>query len=113
MKRILSLLAGMAFVFTVGFVLADDSMTETKDNGDKIIRNDDLSHIDINQDRATVNQMPAESGAGGSAAGGIGGDSNTMKNESDSTKAPVEKTPVEPGTEGSGAGGTDTYSPGY
>ncbi len=113
MKRILSLLAGVALVLTAGFVFADDSATWTKDNGDKIIRNDDLSHIDINQDRATINQMPAESGAGGSAAGGMSGDSGTMKNDSESTKAPVGKTPVEPGAEGSGAGGTDTYSPSY
>jgi hypothetical protein len=110
MKKILSLLSGMAIVLTFGMALAEDNTTQTKGSGDitirDMIRDDDLPRINLDKDRATVNQMPAETGAGGSAAGGVSGESDDMFKDIEQLKTPVDvdKAPAE---EGSGAGGTN------
>jgi len=71
MKKILSLITGIAFVFTFGLAYAEDSVTDTKKTNDKVVHNDDLLHIKLDPDRATVNQMLSESIAEGSATGGV------------------------------------------
>ncbi len=103
MKRILTLLAGAAMVLTAGFAYAEESLPGSGDPGDKMIKNEDLSHIQLDQDKATLNQMPSE--AEGSAAGGMSTDSESMGTEMDQGKTPADKGAAEPGTEGQGAGG--------
>lgn len=71
MKKILSLITGIAFVLSFGLAYTEDSVTDTKKTNDKVVRNDDLLHIKLDPDRATVNQMLSESIAEGSAAGGV------------------------------------------
>ncbi len=90
MKKILSLLMGMAFVLAFGLVYAEDSVTETKDANDKMIRNDDLLHLKLDPDRATVNQMPSEFNAEGSAAGGIQSEPDGMGTDIEQGKAPAD-----------------------
>jgi hypothetical protein len=106
MKKLLSLLSGMAIALSFGVALAEDNTTQTKDPGSvtirDMIRDDDLPRINLDKDRATVNRVPAENGAGGSAAGGISGESDLF-NELEQMKTPVEEVPAEQGT---GAGGT-------
>ncbi len=107
MKIILSLLAGTAFVLASGLAYAEDSVSSgIEDTNDNTIRNEDLSHIQLDPDRATLNQMPAESEMEGSAAGGMNVDADSMGTEIDQGKTPVDKIPAESGVEGQGAGGT-------
>jgi hypothetical protein len=110
MKKLLSLISGMAIVLTFGVALAEDNATQTKDpDGVTIrdmIRDDDLPRIDLDQDRATVNQTPAEKGAGGSAAGGVSGESDEMFKDLDQIRTPIDVDEV-PAAEGTGAGGTN------
>ncbi len=103
MKKILTLLAGMAMVLTAGLAYTEDSQSGSGDLGDKMIKNEDLSHIQLDQDKATLNQMPSE--VEGSAAGGMSTDQNSMGTEIDQDKTPADKGAVESGTEGQGAGG--------
>jgi hypothetical protein len=114
MKKILAMLMGMAFIITFGLEFAED-MSGPQGTGDKIIRDEDIQRLEMDQDRATVNQMPAESGTAGSGAGGVSKDSDSTYKDSDWGKAPVEKTPAKRGVEGSGAGGSsnDSYTPSY
>lgn len=115
MKKILAILTGMAFTITLGLAFAVEDLSGSQGTGDKIIRDEDIQQLQLDQDRATVNQMAAEPGSEGSGAGGASTDSDTMYKDSDQYTAPVEKTPAKPGIEGSGAGGSrdDSYSPGY
>jgi hypothetical protein len=115
MIKILPLLMSFVFVLTFGYEFAEQSAPGTSDTSDKMIRDEDIQHYDIDQDRATVNQMPSQSGSEGSGAGGVTKDSDSMLKDSDSSKTPVDKAPAEPGTKGSGAGGTsdDWHSSGY
>ena len=70
MKGLLSILAGMVFLLALGTTYAaDDTMQLNYDEIDKMILDQDLQKY--NQDRE-VTRMPAEPGAGGSAAGGSG-----------------------------------------
>ncbi len=78
MKKILSLLTGITLVLTFGLVCAEDSMTDTKNTIDNVIRNDDLSRVKLDPDRATVNYMQSESIAEGPAAGVVSNDSENM-----------------------------------
>ncbi len=115
MKKILAILMGMAFILTLGLAFAAEDMSGPQGTSDKIIRDEDIQHLDMDQDRATVNQMPTESGTEGSGAGGVNKDSDSTYKDSDQSTAPLEKTPAKPGAEGLGAGGSsnDSYSPGY
>ena len=63
MKKILSLVLGMGLVLSLGMAYAEEGMSGTKDTSDKMIGNDDLQRNNLDQDRATVNQMPAEPGS--------------------------------------------------
>jgi hypothetical protein len=78
MKKILSLLMGIAFVLSFVLAYAEDSVTDTSHTNDKVISNDDLLYIKLDPDRATVNQMPSEFIAEGSAAGGVSSESEDM-----------------------------------
>ena len=78
MKKILSLITGIAFVLSFGLAYTEDSVTDTKKTNDKVVRNDDLLHIKLDPDRATVNQMLSESIAEGSPAGGVSYESESM-----------------------------------
>ncbi len=78
MKKILPLLAVITCVLTFGLAYAEDNMTDAKNTNDKVIRNDDLLHIKLDPDRATVNQMSSGSIAEGSAAGGASNESESL-----------------------------------
>ncbi|MGE5173856.1 MAG: hypothetical protein ACM3MD_08505, partial [Betaproteobacteria bacterium] len=91
MKKILLFMMGMMVVLAFGLVYAEDNMTGTDDTSDKMIRNDDLSHIILDPDRATVNQMQAAPEAEGSGAGGVSGDSDTKIDQGGNV--PVDKAP--------------------
>jgi hypothetical protein len=109
MKKILYLLTGVAAVMTFGLAQAAETMPAPIDSTDKMIRNDDLLRYNLDQDRGTINQLPAlpgadVSGAEGSAAGGVRNDTDTLRDENIS-KTPADK-PVEksPGEGGAGTG---------
>jgi hypothetical protein len=104
MKKALSLLAGMVFVFAVGTAYADDVMPW--DSDDKIFREEDL--LKYNQNQGTVNQMPAKPGEGGSAAGGSGESDSIWKGDTYEKPAPVEKNTIDPYDE-IGRGMDDPY----
>ncbi len=104
MKKIISLLSGVALVLAAGLAYAENSVyTGTGDKNDKMIRNDDLSHIQLDPDRATLNQMPAESEVEGVAAGGVTEDTDSMGSEVDQGKARADQ-----GSEGSSVEGQGT-----
>ena len=95
----------MAIVLTFGIALAEDNAAQTKDPGNvtirDMIRDDDLPRINLDQDRATLNQTPAETGADGSAAGGVSGEPDLFKDiEQIKTPADVDKLPAEEGAGG-------------
>jgi hypothetical protein len=106
MKKILSLIMGMGLVVSLGLAYAEESMGSAGDTGDKIIRDDDLLHFDLDQNRATINQLPAAPGTEGSAAGGIRGEPENKGIDIEQSKEPSDKGPATPGEEGTGAGGT-------
>jgi hypothetical protein len=107
MKKILSLLTGTAFVLAAGLAYAEDRIySGIGDTNNTMIHNEDLSHIQLDQDRATLNQMPAESEIEGSAAGGVSAEADGMGTEIEQGKTPADKNPAEPGAEGRSAGGT-------
>jgi hypothetical protein len=100
-KKIFSLIVGTVFVVAFGMASAETSMSG--DMGGKVIRNDDLSHIQLDQDRATLNQM-RETEAEGSAAGGVTKEEDSMGSEMEQGSKPAETGATESGVEGSGAG---------
>ena len=88
--------------------------------GDKIITDDDLSHVTLDENQGTVNQMTGGS-AEGSGAGGTGSDSDNMteidegSGKTPADKATVDRTPAAP-AEGMGKGKdtkTDSGAYGY
>ena len=105
MKKILSLLMGMGLVLSFGLANAEEGTSSTKDMGNKMISNDDLLRYDLDQDRATINQMPAEPGSEGSAAGGISAEPESKGADIEQSKAPVDKGPATSGEEETRAGG--------
>jgi hypothetical protein len=96
MKKFLALLAGALFVIASGFVYAEYSTADTKDTGDKVYRDDDLSGLKFDQDRSTLNQIPSKQSVEGSGAGGVTNDPDLWKYDIDPGKEPVEKTPAKP-----------------
>jgi hypothetical protein len=112
MKKLLSSLLGMAFILTFGLEYAAEDMSDTQGMDNKTITNEDIQHLNLDKDHATVNQMPAESGTSGAGAGGVNNEPDSTYKDSDQSAAPVENTPAK-GHEGSGTGGSsdDSYSP--
>ena len=110
-KILLIFFMSMAFIITFGPAFAAEDMSEPK-GSDKTIHDEDLQYLQLDQDRATVNQMTAVPGSEGSGAGGESKDSDTMYKDTDQYTTPIE-TPAKPGTEGSGGSRDDSYSPGY
>lgn len=114
MKKLLSLVAGMAFVLACGLAYAEDSMMMPTYPSDKMIGNDDLLHNDLDKDRSTVNQMPEGFGAGGSGAGGVLKGPDSWKNDTAPSQPPVDNmapAPIDkmtPGSDTKGPGGGDT-----
>jgi hypothetical protein len=100
-KKIFSLVMGTVFVVAFGMAYAEESMSG--DMGDKVIRNDDLSHIKLDQDRATLNQMP-EIEAEGYAAGGVTKEEESMGAEIEQGNKPAETGAAGADVERSGAG---------
>lgn len=106
MKGLLSILAGMVFLLALGTIYAaDDTMQLNYDEIDKMILDQNLQKY--NQSRE-VNEMPAEPGAGGSAAGGSG--APILKDDSSEkpAQAPAEKMAPDP-YDSSGRGTDDSY----
>ena len=102
MKKVLSLLAGIAFVLAFGMAYADDAMPGSKDTGDKMIRDEDLQKYNKDQSQSTVNQMPAKPDAEGSAAGGSENPGSTPKDDTYEKPAPAEKDTTKPADTGPG-----------
>lgn len=109
MKKVLSLVGGMVFLFAVGMVYAaEDTSMPSKDSSDKTYGNEDMMRYNTDQSENPVNQMPSEPGIQGSGAGGPSEGSDTMTNDMTKDKAPAEKKiDKEKSTEGTGGG--DTY----
>jgi hypothetical protein len=107
MKGLLSILAGMVFLLALGTIYAaDDTMQLNYDEIDKMILDRDLQKY--NQDRE-VNQMQAEPGAGGSAAGGSG--ESTLKDDSAEKAGPAPEESITPDPyDGSRRGKDDPYN---
>ncbi len=103
MKKLLTVAAGISLIAALGLAYAKVSHAGTDYPDDKMITNDDISHSEMDQDRATVNQMPAGSGSEGSAAGGASKEPDTLKSDSDQNRQPVDKGSAGSGEEGSGA----------
>jgi len=106
MNKILSLVMGIGLIFSLGMAYAEEGIGGARDTTDKMIRDDDLLRYNLDQDRATINQMPAEPGSEGSAAGGVSGEPESTGTDIEQSKSPVDKGPAIPGEEGTGAGGT-------
>jgi hypothetical protein len=113
MRKYLFSLMGMAFILTFGLEYAAEDMSDTQGMDNKTITNEDIQHLNLDKDHATVNQMPAESGTSGAGAGGVNNESDSSYKDSDQSAAPVENTPAKGTDEGSGTGGSsdDSYSP--
>ncbi len=106
MKKLLTLAAGAALIAAFGVSYAKVRLAAMDyGDSDKMITNDDISHSDMDQDKATVNQAPEGSGSEGSAAGGVSKEPDTMKSDKDMSKQPVDKGAAGKSEEGSGAGG--------
>jgi hypothetical protein len=105
MKKILSLVLGMGLVLSLGMAYAEESTGGAGDTSDKIIRDEDLLRYELDQDRATINQMPAEPGMEGSAPGGVSAEPESAGTDIEQSEEPVDKGTVVPGEEGAGAGG--------
>jgi hypothetical protein len=105
MKKTLSLLTGIAIVLALGLALAEDRTSNAGNRSDQMIRDDDLLRFNLDQDRATINQMPAGAGEQGSGAGGISAEPEGAPSGIDETNTPVEKGVTGPGEVGTGAGG--------
>jgi len=93
---------GTVFVVAFGMAYAEESMSGDMGD-DKVIHNDDLSHIHLDQDRATLNQMP-KTEAEGYAAGGVTKEEDSMGAEMEQGNKPAETGAAGAGVEGSGAG---------
>lgn len=106
MKKFLSLVSGMVFVFAFGTAYADDRQPESIDTGDKMIRDDDIQKYDQVQGRGTFNVAPVLPDETGSAAGGGSGETDsTWMNDSKEKPAPVEKDTTKPADKEGGMGG--------
>ncbi len=104
MKKILSVVLGMGLVLSLGMAYAEEGTGGIVYPSEKMIRDEDLPRYNLDQDRSTINQIPAEPGAEGSAAGGINREPESTGTDIEQNKAPVEKVPVAPGEEGSRCG---------
>jgi hypothetical protein len=102
MKKFLSFIMGMGLVLSLGMAYAEEGSSGIEYPSDKMIRDDDLPRLNLDQDRATVNQMPAVPGREGSAAGGVREEPAGTSTEIEQSKQPVEKSPIVPGEEGTG-----------
>jgi hypothetical protein len=105
MKKILSLVMGIGVILSLGMAYAEEGIGGARDTSDKMIRDDDLLRYNLDQERATINQMPAAPGSEGSAAGGVSAEPESAGTDIEQSKAPVDKGPTVPGDEGTGGGG--------
>jgi hypothetical protein len=104
MKKFLSFIMGMGLVLSLGMAYAEEGAGGIVYPSEKMIRDDDLPRLNLDQDRATVNQLPAVPGREGSAAGGVRQEPKSTDTDIEQSKEPVEKIPAVPGEEGTGAG---------
>jgi hypothetical protein len=104
-KKILFLAVGMGLVLSLGMAYAEEGRGGITYPSEKMIRDYDLPRLNLDKDRATVNQMPTEPGFEGSAAGGLREEPGSMGTGIEQSKKPVDKSPAVPEEEGTGAGG--------
>lgn len=104
MKKMLSLLIGMGLVLSLGIAYAGDGAGGAMYPSERMIRDDDLPRLNLDQDRATVNQMPANPGAEGSAAGGLREEPKNTDTGIEQSKEPADIVPATPEEEGTGKG---------
>ena len=106
MKKVLSLLAGMALVLAVGMANAGDLQHGDGFTSDKMIRDEDIRKYDQDMGPGTINQMPALPEVRGSAPGGVSGErSSDGMSDTFEKAAPVEKDKTKPSESGEGMGG--------
>jgi hypothetical protein len=109
MKYIIALATGLMLVLALGTAYAADSTTQYR--GDKMIRNDDLNQQTLDENRATVNQMPAEPEVQGSGAGGTSSELDTRPTDKDLNAAPADNLKEEPAIEKKDTENNDMESP--
>jgi hypothetical protein len=115
MKKFYSLAAAMAFLLGCGMAYAEENSTLPKDSSDKIdtmtpdsnkmIRDDDIQRLRLDQDRGTIDQMPESSGGPGSGAGGVTNDRDRWKNNEAPSLPAVDPPVNEPAPDESISGG--------
>jgi hypothetical protein len=113
MKKILSVVLGMGLVLSLGMAYGEEGTGGIVYPSEKMIRDEDLSRYNLDQNRSTINQMPAEPGAEGSAAGGVNREPESKGTEIEQDKAPIEKVPAITRDEGTGRGGELKAPEGY
>lgn len=116
MKKYLALLAGVVFVLAWGTVYAEEMMPANKDSSDNLILDQDILKYNQDQNQNTINPMPAEPGAGGSAAGGTGGPGSDQKGKTYEKPAQAPVDPLEKNLNfnepyDNGRSGKDPYKP--
>jgi hypothetical protein len=96
MKMLLSVIALVSFALATTTVNAEVAETNKLDIGDRMISNEDLQHLELDQDRSTVNEMPKSFDAEGSAPGGVSEDQEQVPDTIDRDHAPDQKDTLKP-----------------
>lgn len=104
MKKLLSIIMGMGLVLSLGMVYADEGKEGAANPSEKMIRDDDLEHLNLDQDRGTVNQMPTVPGSEGSAPGSLREEPKNTDTDIEQSREPAEMVPAAPEKEGTGKG---------
>jgi hypothetical protein len=104
MKKILSFVMGIGLFLSLGMAYAEEGTGGVTYPGEKMIRDDDLEHLNLDQDRATVNQVPALPEIEGSAPGGVREEPKDTDTDIEQSKEPVGIVPAAPEEEGIGKG---------
>lgn len=110
MKNILSLSAGIFLLLVSGYAYAEDTLPPAGDRSCRMITNEELPTLSPEEGGATFNQMKAEPGAEGSAAGGTNSDGNAGRKESGRKDRAAERTPAKTDV---GGPAEEPYTPGY
>ncbi|HSB34046.1 MAG TPA: hypothetical protein VLG39_06295 [Nitrospirota bacterium] len=98
MKKLLSFMLGMGLVLSLGIAYAGEGTGGTTYPSEKMIRDDDLQHLNLNQDRATMNQIPALPEIEGSAPGSLREEPKNTDTDIEQGKEPADIVPAAPGS---------------
>lgn len=98
MKKMLSLVMGMGLVLSLGMAYAEEGTEGVTHPSEKMIRDDDLQHLNLDQDRATMNQVPALPEIEGSAPGSVREEPKNADTDIEQSKEPADIVPAAPGS---------------